>query len=183
VALIAQRNGVCWDDGPALAALIDSAQIGFQNDTSGTPRLFVEGQDLSSAIRTPEISMGASQVSRHSEVRTALLGLQRALGKAGGVVFEGRDIGTVVFPDAEVKVFLTASPQARAQRRYDELIARGVKADFNAVLQQQQQRDHQDQNRATSPLKAAEDAMIVDTTAMDIKAVIDHLVRIVQDRA
>jgi cytidylate kinase len=122
--------------------------------------------------------MGASEVSRHPEVRAALLDLQRELGRDGGVVLEGRDIGTVVFPDAETKVFLTAGAEARARRRVEDLANRGIQADFGQTLAEIQARDAQDSTRPVAPLRAADDAIIVDTTGLDIEAVVERLASI-----
>ena len=120
----------------------------------------------------PDVSMGASTVSAHPEVRAALLDMQREAGDEGGVVLEGRDIGTVVFPDAEKKFFVTARPEVRARRRCDELEKKGKVADFEATLRETIQRDEQDSNRATAPLKRAEDAELVDTSDMSIDEVV-----------
>ncbi len=136
--------------------------------------------DRSGDIRNPEISRGASDVSRHPPVRAALLDLQRRLGAEGGVVLEGRDIGTVVFPDAEVKVFLTASVEQRAKRRFEDLASRGVPADLADLKRQIEERDAQDSGREVAPLKPADDAIILDTSTMTLDEVVDQLVRIVR---
>lgn len=182
VARLAMDRAVDWSDGAALGALAEGAELTFRNDASGAPLLHIDGVDRSDAIRTPEMSMGASQVSPHPEVRQALLGLQRRLGSEGGVVLEGRDIGTVVFPDAEVKIFLTAAAELRAQRRVDDLRARGIEADLQQTLDEVRARDHQDSTRPVAPLKPAEDAVTVDTTGMDIDAVLDALLAVVRRR-
>jgi cytidylate kinase len=122
--------------------------------------------------------MGASDVSKHPEVRQALLGIQRALGQSGGVVLEGRDIGTVVFPNAEAKVFLTASAEKRARRRVEDLRARGIAADFATTLNEVRARDDQDSNRPVAPLKPASDSVTVDTTALDVEQVVLRLLEI-----
>ena len=124
--------------------------------------------------------MGASDVSKLPEVRAALLGIQRELGRDGGVVLEGRDIGTVVFPDAEAKVFLTASAEKRARRRVEELRARGVPADFATTLREVEARDAQDQNRAVAPLKPAPDGVVVDTSELGIEQVVLRLLALVR---
>jgi cytidylate kinase len=142
----------------------------------------IDGQDRSDDIRTPEISRGASDVSRHPPVRAALLDLQRRLGANGGVVLEGRDIGTVVFPDAEVKVFLTAGVRERARRRVDDLASRGVTRGLDETMREIAERDAQDSGRAVAPLRPAEDAVRLDTSEMDLDAVVDELVRIVRTR-
>jgi cytidylate kinase len=178
VALAARERQVAWDQGPALGALASALQLSFEAGEGGSQRLLIDGRDRSDDIRTPEISMGASDVSRHPEVRAALLGIQRRLGKDGGVVLEGRDIGTVVFPDAEAKVFLTASAEKRAKRRVEELRTRGAAADYETTLHEVRTRDAQDQNRAVAPLKPAPDSVWVDTTDLDIEQVVARLLEV-----
>ncbi len=182
VALAAKERGLSWDDGPALGQLASQLDLSFGRVTEGRPPLIMDGVDRSTDIRTPDISQGASKVSAHPPVREALLGVQRRMGEAGGVVLEGRDIGTVVFPNAPVKVFLTASTAARAQRRYDELISRGVAdADLAAVRQEMEERDTRDSSRAVAPLKPADDAVVVDSTELDLEGVVARLVEIVRE--
>lgn len=171
VALAAKRAGVSWDDEPALGALIGSLAIELHEDG----RVSLSGEDVSEAIRAPDISMGASAVSALGEVRAGLLELQRELGGKGGTVLEGRDIGTVVFPDAEVKIFLDATPEVRARRRYDELVAKGHEVDFEELLADVIRRDTDDSSRALAPLKPAEDAVCVDSTEMTIDEVVTHI--------
>jgi cytidylate kinase len=179
VALAARERGVGWDDGPALGVLARSLRLGFAVNSDGSARLLLDGRDRADDIRTPEISMGASDVSKHPEVRTALLGIQRELGRGGGVVLEGRDIGTVVFPHAEAKVFLTASAEKRAARRVAELQARGMTAEYETTLREVQARDAQDSGRPVAPLKPAADSHIVDTTELSIEQVVDRLLDLV----
>jgi cytidylate kinase len=168
VALAAQRSSVDWSDGGKLGELARSivarGDLRFALGADGRARVLLAEEDVSLAIRTPEIGLGASQVSAHPEVRAALLELQRDAGKDGGVVLEGRDIGTVVFPDAEVKFFLTARPEVRAKRRYDELVAKGEKVSFEATLAEVRLRDENDSTRAHAPLRKAEDAVLVDSS-------------------
>jgi len=178
VALTARERGIGWDDGPALGALTDSLRLGFVTGTDGAPRVQIDGSDRADDIRSPEISMGASTVSAHAPVRTALLGLQRRLGDDGGVVLEGRDIGTVVFPDAEVKIFLTAAPETRADRRVRELRQRGVDVDPEQTLKEVLQRDDQDQNRSVAPLKPAPDAHVLDSTGLSLSETVDVMARV-----
>jgi cytidylate kinase len=185
VALAAKRAGVAWSDGPALGALAAEIVAGealvFVRDPARGVRVKLQGDDVSEAIRTPEIGMGASTVSAHKEVRAALLEMQRLTGKNGNVVLEGRDIGTVVFPDAEVKFFLTARPEIRAQRRFDELRAKDpdAKITFEETLADVKRRDEQDTNRPIAPLKQAEGAVYVDTSDRTIEEVVasmaDHV--------
>lgn len=182
VALAAFERGVDWDDGPALGALVDGLSLGFQRDPQEGLKLIIDGDDRSQDIRTPHISTGASRVSRHAEVRSALLSLQRRLGAAGGVVLEGRDIGTVVFPDAEVKVFLTASDEARARRRHAELVRGGHEVELERVLSDIRARDALDSERDIAPLRAADDAVLVDTSDIALEQVIDKLETLVRSR-
>jgi cytidylate kinase len=175
VALTAQRQGISWDDGAALAGIARALDIDFAFDGADTNTVSLGGEDVSTAIRTPEISQGASRVSALPEVREALLDLQRRLGAQGGVVAEGRDIGTVVFPDAGAKFFLTASPHVRARRRTDELRAAGKVVDEAATLQEIIERDERDSNRAAAPLKQAEDAVLVDSTGVAADEVVSRM--------
>lgn len=183
VALVARERGVAWDDAEGLGELTAGLELRFEPGEGGEPRLFVDGVDRSAAIRTPEISQGASRVSAHPPVREALLGQQRRLGERGGVVLEGRDIGTVVFPDAEVKVFLTASAETRARRRVGDLSDRGITADYAETLAEIQARDERDSTRPVAPLRPADDALLLDTSDMDLEQVVDHLERLVRQRA
>ena len=182
VALAARERDVAWSDGAALGAMAESLNLRFEPVEGGRPRLWVEGADRSEDIRLPEISQGASIVSKHPQVRDALLGLQRRLGQAGGVVLEGRDIGTVVFPNAELKVFLTASVEARAERRVAELRRRGNEADYAAVLEEIRERDERDSTREVAPLRAAEDAVLVDSSDLTLDEVVTHLVALARNQ-
>jgi CMP/dCMP kinase len=182
VALAAFERGVDWDDAAALGTLVDGLSLAFERDAQLGLKLTIDGSDRSQDIRTPHISTGASRVSRHAQVRTALLGLQRRLGAAGGVVLEGRDIGTVVFPDAELKVFLTASDEARARRRHAELVRGGHEVEFERVLSDLRARDALDSERDLAPLRAADDAVLVDTSDSSLDEVIDRLEALVLAR-
>jgi len=181
VALMARRTGVAWDDGEALAGVARDLDVDFRWDGEDN-HVFVAGEDVSAAIRTPDISQGASQVSAHPPVRAALLELQRRLGARGGVVAEGRDVGTVVFPAAEAKFFLTASPQVRARRRYDELVARGAEVDYDATLAEMQERDERDSSRDVAPLAQADDAVALDSSDLGIEAVVARILETVRAR-
>ncbi len=174
VALTALRRGVAWDDGPAVATIARELDIDFCFD-GGDNRVSLAGEDVSAAIRTPEISQGASRVSALPEVRAALLDLQRRLGAQGGVVAEGRDIGTVVFPDAGAKFFLTASPEVRARRRFEELRAAGKPVDEAATLKEILERDERDSTRAAAPLKQADDAVLVDSSGVAADEVVSRM--------
>ena len=134
--------------------------------------MIVNGMDVTGDIRTPEISMKASQVAAHGVVREVLLDMQRDVAKTHNVIMDGRDIGTVVLPDADVKIFLTASAEVRAQRRTDELEAKGQKANYSQILKEIQQRDYQDTHRQIAPLKMARDSIKVDTSELDIDGVV-----------
>ncbi len=180
VALAARERGISWDDEAAIAELCPRLELGFHSQDDGTPRLLLDGVDRGDDIRTPEIAAGASQVSAYPGVRRALLSLQRELGREGGVVLEGRDIGTVVFPDAEVKLFLTASAEERARRRVKDLESRGIAVDYDELLAQIRARDEADSTRAIAPLRPAEDAVILDSTSLDMEAVVRHVLELVE---
>jgi cytidylate kinase len=171
VALTAKRNGISWGDGVALGRM--AYQLPLRFDEHG--RLWIGDEDVSADIRTPDISQGASTVSAHPEVRDALLALQQQIAQRGGCVVEGRDIGTVVLPWAPLKVFLTASPEVRARRRFDELRQKGMQVSLEETLADLLERDHRDSTRAVAPLRQADDAVPVDTSAMTQTEVIDHL--------
>lgn len=174
VALAARRRQVDWGDEDGLAAVARSLSVRFSLD-GDINRVFVDGDEVTEAIRTPEISEGASVVSALPGVRDALLDLQRSIGRGGGVVAEGRDVGTVVFPEAAVKFFLTASDRERAQRRQAELEARGHPSDYDTVLAEIQRRDERDSNRAVAPLRQADDALLVDSTARSVTDVVAEM--------
>jgi cytidylate kinase len=181
-ALAAFERGVDWDDGEALGQLVDGLTLEFERDDKSALKLLIDGVDRSADIRTPHISTGASRVSRHAQVRRALLGLQRKLGARGGVVLEGRDIGTVVFPDAEVKVFLTASDESRARRRHAELTRSGHETELERVLLDIRERDRLDSERDIAPLRAAPDAVLLDTSDLPLSEVLDQLEALVKRR-
>jgi cytidylate kinase len=178
VAVAALRRGLNLDDAGAVTRLADGLTILF----AAADRVLVDGEDVTEAIRTPEASDGASRVSVIPGVRTAMVARQRAMGAEGGVVMEGRDIGTVVFPDADVKVFLQASLDVRARRRHAELLARGQVVDLEEVRRSEAERDRRDQTRSHSPLRPAEGAVVLDTTATTVDDVVEVIVRLVQER-
>ncbi|MEM6732152.1 MAG: (d)CMP kinase, partial [Myxococcota bacterium] len=165
VAVQAERAGVGVDDAPSLARLARNLRINFELEGE-TNRVLLDGEDVSALIRTAEVSMNASRLSRHPEVREALLELQREFAKNDGAVLEGRDIGTIVLPDAPLKFFLDASAEERARRRYDELVANGADCTYEDVLREVQKRDEQDRSRSIAPLRPAEDATLLDSTEM-----------------
>jgi CMP/dCMP kinase len=181
VALLARRRDTSWDDEDALAAIAAALDVEFRLDGM-TNRLFIGGEDVSAAIRTPEVSQGSSIVSAKPRVRGALLGLQRRLGGEGGVVAEGRDVGTVVFPTARAKFFLTASDDVRAKRRQDELRAAGVDADFTATLSEMRRRDERDATRQAAPLLCAPDAVVLDSSALTVDEVVRRMFDVVRAR-
>jgi len=186
VALQAGRDGIELTDVERLGALAARIQIELRrgDGQGGPPRVHCNGADVTDAIRSPEVSRAASVVSARPAVREALLALQRRLGRTApaGAVLEGRDIGTVVFPTAEVKIFLTASPEERARRRFEELAAKGLSTTYEAVLSDQIARDREDENRPVAPLKPAVDAIRVDTTGLSTEAVVDRIVTIAIER-
>lgn len=181
VALVARRSGVAWDDAPALARIAADLDITFELQGM-VNKVFLAGEDVSSAIRTPEMSEGASLVSALPAVRAALLDRQRELAGQGGVVAEGRDIGTVVFPGAAAKFFLTASDEERARRRVDELRAAGTDADFAATLADLRRRDERDSTREAAPLACAPDAVLVDSSGQTIDQVVESMAAVVRQR-
>ncbi len=184
VALAAARNGIASDDDAALGALIDGLAMEFLPRADGSSRIRLHGDDVSDAIRSPENSLAASQVSARPIVREKLLGLQRRLALASetGAVLEGRDIGTVVFPDADLKLFLTANDEVRARRRHAELASKGQVVPLAQVLHEQRQRDRDDESRVVAPLKPALDAVIIDASSLALDEVIDRVVALVSER-
>jgi cytidylate kinase len=187
VALAAQRAGLSFDDLDGVGALAEALAarnaVRLEGSKDGTVRVLLDGEDVSTAIRTQELGQGASKVSAQPRVRASLLELQRAAGREGGVVLEGRDIGTVVFPDAEVKLFLTASVDERARRRFEQLRASGQEAELNDVRSDVVERDRRDSTRPIAPLVQAADAVVIDSSALSIDAVVEKIVSYVQDVA
>lgn len=170
VALAAKRRGIDPTDETALGRLAESVRIEFIRQGEGE-RVLLDGEDVSSAIRTPEISLLTSRISAYAGVRQAMVELQRKLGAQGGVVLEGRDIGTVVFPQADVKFFLSASTTERGRRRYEELRAKGLAVELEQTVAEVEARDAADCARECAPLVQAEDALVIDSTAMSIDEV------------
>ena len=170
----AKREGIDPDDEAKLADLCGRTEVTIKKDNSD-PRFFVNGIDVTGEIRTPEMGMMASAVSKSPAVRARLLTLQRELGRGGGVVMDGRDIGTVVFPDADVKFYLDASAGERGKRRYLELKAKGMDVDRTRITKEIEERDRQDSGRALAPLKKADDALLIDSSAMSIDDVLDRM--------
>jgi len=182
VALSAERNGVDWADAAGCGRVAGGLDITF-DFVDDKNHVYLGGEDVTSAIRTPSISQGASKVSAHPEVRAALLDLQRRLGAGGGVVVEGRDTGTVVFPHAEAKFFLTASEQERARRRVAELAHTGTVVDYEETLAEIRQRDERDSSRDVAPMVPAADAIIVDSSTQTLEQVVDSLAGQVASRS
>jgi CMP/dCMP kinase len=182
VALKALRQGVALDSADELSALAGDTRIDLRAEDS-TQRVFLDGEDVTAAIRTPEVSQGASKVAVVPGVRHVLVAEQRRAGARGGVVMEGRDIGSVVFPDAELKIFLTASPEIRAERRWREHQQKGDAIDLPRTLEEIHERDRRDSGRASSPLIRAKDAVVVDSTAMDPEEVARLVVLLAQNQA
>jgi len=182
VALVAQRGSVSWDDEEALTAVVSSLAISF-SFSGDINRVFIGDEEVTTSIRAHEISAGASKVSRHPGVRAGLLELQRKLAGQGGSVLEGRDIGTVVCPNAEVKIFLDASAVERARRRQSEIQSRGEEADFDAVLADIEERDRRDREREHAPLKAADDAHILDSTKLSADEVVAAIIALAEQAA
>jgi cytidylate kinase len=182
VALAAQRKDIAWTNGDGCAQVARDLDIRFEWKGE-TNHVFLADEDVSSAIRTPEVSQGASQVSAHPAVRAALLDLQRRLGGQGGVVVEGRDTGTVVFPAAEAKFFLTATEDERARRRVAELEAKGTPVNYEKTLSEIRERDERDASRDVAPMKPADDAVLVDSSTQTIEQVVENLAQVVEARA
>ena len=179
VALYVLRNGV---DEEWLQAHIDEIRISFALQPDGSQHTILNGEDVESQIRTLEVGNAASQISTKGFVRKAMVAQQQAMGKDKGLVMDGRDIGTVVFPKAELKLFLTASPEIRAQRRFDELKEKGQNPDFNEVLADVKDRDYRDTHRAESPLRQAEDAVVIDNSHMTREEQMEEVLRVFRSK-
>lgn len=183
VALKAMRNNIAFDDVSAekLVALARATRIDLRA-ADGRQQVLLDGEDVTAAIRTPEVAQGASKVAVNPGVRHVLVAEQRRAGEAGGVVMEGRDIGTVVFPDAQLKIFLTASPETRAERRWREHQQKGDQINLGRTLDEIHERDRRDRERTTSPLVQAEDAVLIDSTAMEPEEVARLVAMLARER-
>lgn len=181
VALAVQQANVSLEDEAALAAVCRDLEISFVR-CDGAYRVLANGEDVSEAIRTPEISLLTSRISTKKAVREVLLHEQRRMGRSGNVVLEGRDIGSVVFPDAEVKFFLSASPEERGRRRFLELQAKGEKVTLEKTIAEVAARDAQDEQREHAPLRKADDALFIDSDGVSIEEVLGRMERIVRER-
>ena len=172
VAYFLDLLGISPKDADGVARYIDELTVSLEYDEDGVQHVLMNGMDVSNDIRDGDISQKASLISAHAVVRDMLLDMQRDFAKNHNVIMDGRDIGTVVLPNADVKIFLTAAAEVRAKRRYDELTAKGQKVEQEQILKDIQQRDYQDSNRPIAPLKQAHDAVLVDTTELDTEGVV-----------
>ena len=183
LALKALRRGLAFDgNDEKLVLLARETRIDLRAE-GATQRVFLDHEDVTTAIRTPEVSQAASRIAVNPGVRHVLVAEQRRAGEQGGVVMEGRDIGSVVFPDAQLKIFLTASPETRAERRWREHQQKGDTIDLRRTLEEIRERDRRDQGRTTSPLVRASDAVVVDSTAMEPEEVARLVVMLAKDKA
>ena len=182
VALRAREAGADPSDPEQVAPLLEDLDLRMDYGRDGVQRMYLSGRDVTETIRENEVSALASQVAALPAVREFLLEFQRKQAREHNVVMDGRDIGTVVLPQAGVKIFLTAAPEARARRRTAELLQRGQDADFDEILREIRQRDEQDENRPVAPLRQAEDAALLDTTNLDLKGSLEALLTLVRER-
>lgn len=182
IGLASKIRGVSLDDKAAVMEMLPKLNIELKYNESGEQHMYLDGKDVSRDIRLPEVSMLASKVSAIPEVRAFLVDMQRDMAKKYDVIMDGRDIGTVILPDADLKIFLTADVNDRAQRRYEELRAKGMEKPFDEVLAEMKQRDEQDTLRAAAPLKAAEDAVMLDTSGNTLEQSIAEVCRLIADR-
>ncbi|MBR5497999.1 MAG: (d)CMP kinase [Clostridia bacterium] len=174
IGVNALRNGIATDDADGVTSLLSETKVELKY-IDGVQRVFLNDEDVSEAIRMPEASMAASNVSAIPAVRTFLLDLQRNMAKNNNVIMDGRDIGSVILPDAQYKFFLTASAEVRADRRFKELKEKGIDVDYNALLEEIIQRDYNDSHRATAPLKQTEDAILIDSSNMTLEESINAI--------
>jgi len=172
VSMYCMQNGLLKDgviDEETLKAKLDTVEVSFENNAEGVPQTFLNGKNVEREIRSLEVSNTVSLISAVAFVRESMVDIQRKMGEGGGIVMDGRDIGTVVFPHADLKLFVTADARIRAQRRYDELVEKGQPEDFNAILENIEMRDRLDQNRAVSPLRKADDAVELDNAHLTLE--------------
>ncbi len=172
VAFATKQNGIGWSDAEAVAACVKTLDIQFKKDL-----VYLNGNNISEDIRTEEMGKGASQVAVHAPLRAALVDLQHNFRQAPGLVADGRDMGTVIFPDAQLKIFLTASTETRAERRYKQLLGKGMPADYEAILLDLQERDARDKGRASAPLVMAADATLLETDHLTITKAVDTVLQ------
>ncbi len=181
VGLYCKENGADLESESEITAALDGIKVEIRL-VDGTQHVYLNGRDVSEEIRRPEISMAASAVSAVAGVRAALLGIQREIAEKNDVIMDGRDIGTVVLPNADVKIFLTASAEERARRRFDELKKKGSATTFEEVLADLNKRDYNDSHRANAPLKQASDAVLADTTGLSFEESVEFVCRMVKER-
>lgn len=182
IGLAASRKGLKKEDKAEIISMLNDIDVKLSFNDEGSQIVLLNGEDVSSYIRTPEASMFASAVSAIPEVRAFLLDLQRNMAKSDNVIMDGRDIGTVVLPDAKIKIFLTASPEKRAMRRHKENIEKGIDSTYEEVLKDVNQRDYQDSHREIAPLKPAEDSVLVDTSDYDFEGSKELLLKVIKER-
>ena len=182
VGLACHRRGIDCHDEPAVSAILPALDIRMGYNEAGEQRMFLNGEDVSSVIRAPEVSICASDVSSLPAVRAFLLEMQRKTARENNVIMDGRDIGTVVLPEAELKIYLTASAAARAERRLKELLAKGVETSFEDVLRDIEYRDYQDSHREIAPLRQAEDAVLLDTSDIGLEESCQLLFRTIREK-
>lgn len=180
IGLYVSRKGIAKEDKASIISCLPEISLELKYDAEGVQRVYLNSEDVSEAIRMPEISMYASAVSSVQEVRDFLLGLQRDMAKKYDVIMDGRDIGTVILPDATVKIFMTASNEGRAQRRYKELCEKGVETTYEEVLRDMIERDKADSTRAIAPAVPAEDAIMFDNTQFGIEECVDEIIKMIE---
>ena len=183
LGLAALRRGIDCKDAVAVTELLPQLDIRLRYNENGEQRMYLDGEDVSEEIRKPEISICASDVSAHADVRRYLLEMQRRLARENDVIMDGRDIGTVVLPNAEVKIFLTASAEERARRRMRDLEKKGIAQDYESILEDIRYRDRQDSGRAAAPLKAADDAVLVDTSELSFEESFEKRCNVIAGKA
>ena len=181
IGLYVRHKEVNPKDAEAVSALLPEISIEMAHE-NGVQVIYLNGENVGDSIRTQEMSMYASAVSAHPAVRDFLLATQRNIAKTHSVIMDGRDIGTVIFPDAEVKIFLTASPEDRARRRYEEQLSRGIDVEYEKVLAEIIERDHNDSTRAVAPLKPADDAIILDNSGLSAEESVQAIIHIIREK-
>lgn len=182
IGLATKIRGVSLDDTAAVVELLPTLEIELKYNDAGEQHMYLDGNDVSRDIRLPEVSMLASKVSAIPEVRAFLIDMQRGMAEKYDVIMDGRDIGTVILPNADLKIFLTADVRDRARRRYEELRAKGMEKPFDEVLAEMEKRDEQDTQRAAAPLKAADDAVLLDTSGNTLEESIDEVCRLISEK-
>lgn len=182
VGLCAIRNQVDYSNTEIVKAFLPNVHVEMKHDEEGRQRMYLNGEDVTDEIRIPEVSQAASKISAIPCVREFLLQMQRSMAERYNVIMDGRDIGTVVIPNADVKIFLTASQEERAERRYKELLQKGMDITYEKVYEDMKRRDFQDSNRETAPLKPAEDAITIDTTGNTFEESVDLICKVINER-